>query len=37
MDNDRKYIEKYTDVVPDYEERIKMTAVEKEEARSFQF
>lgn len=32
-----QYQEKYTDTIPDYEERIKMTAVEKEEARSFQF
>ena len=32
-----QYQEKYAGVIPDYEERIRMTAVEKDEARSFQF
>lgn len=32
-----QYQEQYEEVIPDYEERIRMTAIEKEEARSFQF
>lgn len=32
-----QYQEKYPEAIPNYEERIKMTPIEQEEARSFQF
>lgn len=32
-----QYKEKYPEAIPNYEERIKMTPIEQEEARSFQF
>ncbi|GEQ33598.1 conjugal transfer protein [Marinilactibacillus psychrotolerans] len=35
--NPEQYREKYPDAIPNYEERIEMTNIEKEEARSFQF
>ncbi|UJF16794.1 DUF87 domain-containing protein (plasmid) [Jeotgalibaca sp. MA1X17-3] len=33
----KQYYERYAESIPNYEERIKMTAIEEEEARSFQF
>lgn len=35
--NPEQYNEKYPNAIPDYEDRITMTNIEKEEARSFQF